>query len=129
MALTDERPVYLDDVVIWEADNARDAAVFKNTSGATADFAIGSTLVVSGNYVVPATSTTADYVLLTALTDVANNGEAAVAVIGGRGNCTLNGDAITTGEVGTEADLADQLTALAAQGCKIVYEATVSSNG
>lgn len=131
MSLTNERPTYLDDVIVWEADNARDAVTFKNNTGGTlTTVPIGRTLILSGSYYVPAPLTNADAVLLTALTSIANNGTAEVAVIGLRGNCTLNSDALQYGNVGTTENYADQqLAALSSQGVKFVSESTVSSNG
>ena len=131
MSLTDVRPTYSDDVVLWEADNARDEVTFKNNTGGTDSFPVGRTLVVSGAYLVPAPANDADAVLLTAITDIANNGTQNVAVIGSRGNCTLNIDRMTYGDGGTAFDAAAQLQvdALAAAGCKMVQEPDVSSNG
>jgi hypothetical protein len=131
MSLTNVRPKYIDDFVVQEDFNARDEVTFKNNSGGTDSWNVGRTLVLSGSYYVPATVNHADCVLLTNTGSLANNATMKVAVIGLRGECILNMDALEYGDGGTafDADAAAQVTELSSQGVKFQQEPDTSATG
>lgn len=102
----------LADWLVWEVDSrfCRDDFTFKNDTGATATFESGRTLVISGDYLVPANGNTCDAILIDRVVSLANNGTQAVAALY-RGPALVNVDGVDFSSGATDPDADPQRTA------------------